>query len=88
MPTGPVTADNHHSEAGDVLRLCHEGGGPVDNVVLADAVDHGRVALLRLEIGELESERLLDPDLLLDHGHRVVAILALVQSANLVIHSC
>ena len=56
----------------------------MDDVELADAVDHGRVPLFRLEIGELEGERLLDPNLLLDHGNRVVAILALVQSANLI----
>jgi len=81
--TWPITADNHDPEVVDLLRLSEEPRSPVDYVELANAVDHGRVASFRLQVGELEGERLLDAHLLLDNGNGVITVLSFVQTANL-----
>ena len=55
----------------------------MNDVVLADAVDHGSVLRVRLQVRELEGERLLNPDLLFKNGNRVIMVIAFVQTTNL-----
>ena len=81
--TRPVAAEDHHPEAGDVLRLGDELRRPVDDVELANAVDHRRVAGLGFEAREGEGERLFDPDFLLDDCDGVVTVVTLVQPTYL-----
>ena len=55
----------------------------MNDVVLADAVDHGSVLRVRLQVRELEGERLLNPDLLFKNGNRVIMVIAFVQTTHL-----
>ena len=55
----------------------------MDDVVLADAVDHGGVAGLRFEARERGGERLLDVVLFLVDGDGVIAVVTLVKSTHL-----
>ncbi len=83
LHTWPITTDNHDPEVVDLLRLSEEPGCPVDDIELANAVHHGRVASFRFEVGKLKCKWFLDPHLFLDDGNRVVTVLAFIQTTNL-----
>ena len=67
----------------DLVVLVVVPGRAMNDVILADAVDHGSVLRVRLQVRELEGERLLDPDLLLKNGNGVIMVIAFVQTTNL-----